>query len=91
MRYALRRKNIGDTKAIIPSANFCGEPTADDPGMVNLSGYAFLTTDTGALDKGKMAMGKVKAGGNENWVGFIGGDITMIGTPTGAKDSSPSI
>ena len=42
--------NVGDTNAITPSANPCGEPATNDPGMANLSGYAFLATSAADLD-----------------------------------------
>ena len=42
--------NVGNTNAITPSANPCGEPSTNDPGMADLSGYAFLATSAAELD-----------------------------------------
>ena len=44
------QNNAGDTNAITPSANPCGEPSTNDPGMAALSGYAFLATSAGDLN-----------------------------------------
>ena len=41
--------NSGSTSAITISTNPCGEPATNDPGMANLSGYAFQATNPAQL------------------------------------------
>lgn len=41
--------NSGDTTAITISTNPCGDPATNDPGMANLSGYAFQANNAAQL------------------------------------------
>ena len=45
----LSASKSGDTNAILPSADPCGEGTINDPGTAALSGYAFLATDASEI------------------------------------------
>jgi hypothetical protein len=42
--------NVGNTSGITPSVNPCNEPSTNDPGMVPLSGYAFLAANASQLN-----------------------------------------